>query len=53
MLSNQGDSYKARGTSVHGGVTRGVLGLERFGEQSTSWEISSRKLGDRSLSWKW
>lgn len=30
VLSNQGDSYKARGTSAHGGVTRGLLCLERF-----------------------
>lgn len=49
VLSSRGDSYKAHGLSVHGGVMRGVWCLERFGgAQSTSWGISSRKLGDRS-----
>lgn len=48
-----GDSYKARGTSVHGGMMRGVLPGEVWGAQSAAWGISSKKLGDRSLPWEW
>lgn len=38
-----GDSYKARGTSVHGGMTRGVCCLERFGERSQQPGASAPK----------
>lgn len=45
MLSSRGDSYKAHGLSVHGGVMRGVWCLERFGEHSQQAGDQFKKTG--------